>query len=176
MRALVWITESGWEGCVDQAAMLLAPDAEVTLLHVAATDVEGLVAGGPGRLLGRHPPPRHEREQPMHAIAEHGARALLESARDRLEAAWGQPARSPSGESSVRLLARRGRLEREVLEACADADLLVLGRDGDDRRPGPGSLGRHARFVVDHAPCTVALVWPGGPPAGAIHWPAHLRR
>ena len=63
---------------------------------------------------------------------------------------------------------RHGRVEREVVTACAGADLLVLARDGDDERLGPKSLGRHARFVVDHAPCRVLLVWPGEPPAADL--------
>ncbi|KUL39140.1 hypothetical protein ADL15_10150 [Actinoplanes awajinensis subsp. mycoplanecinus] len=55
---------------------------------------------------------------------------------------------------------RRGRVEREVVEACAGMDLLVVARDGDVRRAGPKSLGPASRYVVDHAPCRVLLVWP----------------
>jgi nucleotide-binding universal stress UspA family protein len=62
-------------------------------------------------------------------------------------------------------LARTGRVEQEVVTACADADLLVLGRDGDHTRLGPRSLGRATRFVLDHAPCRVLLVWPDEPPS-----------
>jgi nucleotide-binding universal stress UspA family protein len=51
-------------------------------------------------------------------------------------------------------------MEREVVEAAGQADLLVLARDGDRERPGPKSLGPPPRFVVDHAPCGVLLVWP----------------
>jgi hypothetical protein len=40
----------------------------------------------------------------------------------------------------------------------------VLARDGDRSRLGPHSLGPAARFVVDHAPCRVLLVWPDEPP------------
>ena len=47
-----------------------------------------------------------------------------------------------------------------MVEAAAGADLLILARDGE-RRPGPKSLGPRTRFVVDHAPCRVLLVWPG---------------
>jgi hypothetical protein len=43
-------------------------------------------------------------------------------------------------------------------------DLLVLARDGDHTRLGPQSLGPPARFVVDHAPCRVLLVWADAPP------------
>jgi len=39
-------------------------------------------------------------------------------------------------------------------------DILVLARDGDRERLGPRSLGPDARFVVDHAPCRVLLIWP----------------
>jgi nucleotide-binding universal stress UspA family protein len=57
------------------------------------------------------------------------------------------------------LVPRRGRVERELLDACATADLLVLARDGAHHE-GPKSIGPRARFVLDHAPCQVLLVWP----------------
>jgi nucleotide-binding universal stress UspA family protein len=69
-------------------------------------------------------------------------------------------------------------LSPSVLAACADAGLLVLARDGDHTRLGPRSLGHATRFVVDHAPCPVLLVWPEQapdltsippPPKGARH-------
>jgi hypothetical protein len=60
---------------------------------------------------------------------------------------------------------RRGITEREVVTAAADARLLIMARDGDRSRLGPKSLGKAARFVVDHAPCPVLLVWPGTAPA-----------
>jgi nucleotide-binding universal stress UspA family protein len=160
MRALVWITESRWEGCVDRASALLPPEAEVTLLHVASTDVEQMASGGGGRLLGRRPPPPHD--PPLRAIADEEAHSLLQAARARL------------GRSST-IIARRGRVEREVLEASAGADVLLLARDGRHQL-GPGSLGKRARFVVDHAPCQVLLVWADEPPRlDAFRWPPHLR-
>lgn len=57
-------------------------------------------------------------------------------------------------------LQRTGRLEREVVDAASAADLLILARDGDRTHLGPRSLGPASRFVVDHAPCQVLLVWP----------------
>ena len=145
MRALVWIVEDTWEATVAEAAALIPADAEVTLLHVAPGDVEALARGG---RLGRHPPPPHHR---IRDISDEAARALLEDARERL----GRPADTA---------ARRGRVEREVVAAAQDADLLVLARDGDHARLGPKSLGPPARFVVDHAPCRVLLVWADAPP------------
>jgi nucleotide-binding universal stress UspA family protein len=160
MRAVVWISEDTWEGCVDQARALVPEDAEVTLLHVAPTDVEELAGGGAARLLGRHPPPPPG--PPLRAIAEEEARALLESALAR----FGRPAHTD---------ARRGRIEREVLDACAGADLLILARDGEFHL-GPKSLGPRTRFALDHAPCQVLLVWPEEPPAiDTLRLPPHLR-
>lgn len=160
MRIVIWIAEDTWEGCVDRAGALIPSDADVTLLHVAPSDVEALASHGGARLLGRHPPPPPG--PPLRAIAEEEARALLEAARDRLD----RPAD---------LLARRGKIEREVLEACVGADLLVLARDGE-RRLEPKSLGPRTRFVLDHAPCEVLLVWPEAPPSlDTIKLPPHLR-
>jgi nucleotide-binding universal stress UspA family protein len=148
MRAVVWITERSWEACVDDAAALLPADADVTLLCAVAADVEAVAAGGRAGLLGRRPPP-HE-EPSYERLSDQAAAALLADADERL----GRPARTE---------VRRGRVEREVVAACDGADVLVLARDGE-RKLGPSSLGRHRRFVVDHAPCRVLLVWPDEPP------------
>ena len=69
----------------------------------------------------------------------------------------------------VRAAVLTGRAERAVVLECADADLLILARDGDRSRLGPHSLGKHTRFVVDYAPCPVLLVWPEpAPGVGSI--------
>ena len=46
------------------------------------------------------------------------------------------------------------------MAAAEGADLLVCARDGDRTHLGPRSLGPASRFIVDHAPCPVLLVWP----------------
>jgi nucleotide-binding universal stress UspA family protein len=145
MRAVVWISEGTWEGCVKAARALIPEGAEITLLHVSPSDVEELATHGSARLLGRrhHPPP-------VRRVAAEEAKTLLGRAAALLE--------RPAG-----LESRRGRVEREVVTACAGADLLVLARSGKPRL-GPPSLGPRTRFVVDHAPCHVLLVWPGEPP------------
>jgi nucleotide-binding universal stress UspA family protein len=148
MRAVVWISEGTWEACVDQAAAFLPEGAEVTLLHVAPSDVEEFAAHGPARLLGRHPPPPPGPS--LRFIADEEAQALLADALARL----GRPAQT---------VARRGRIEREVVAACAGAEVLILARDGEPRL-GPKSLGKQTRFALDHAPCQVLLVWPESPP------------
>lgn len=147
MRALVWIAEGTWEACIKQARELIPEHAQVTLLHVAPTDVEELAAGGRAGLLGRHRP---DPGPALRAISSEEAQSLLATA----QAAIGRPSDTAT---------RRGRVEREVVAACANADILVLARDGDTRL-GPKSLGPRTRFVVDHAPCTVMLVWAERPP------------
>jgi nucleotide-binding universal stress UspA family protein len=143
MRALVWIVEDTWEATIAGAGALLPADAEVTLLHVAPAGVEELAGAGRHGLLGRRPGPA----RPLTPISDEAAEALLAEAGARL----GRPAA---------LVRRRGRVEHEVVDAARGMDLLALARDGDRSRPGPHSLGPAARFVVDHAPCAVLLVWP----------------
>jgi nucleotide-binding universal stress UspA family protein len=139
MKVLAWITESGWEACVDAVARLGA--AEVTLLYVATMDLPGPRGRRHEEVLAR-----------MSELADEAAEALLEDAAERL----------PEPGASIRTVAARGPAEEVVMEAAADVDLLVVVRD--NRHLGPHSIGHAARFVVDHAPCNVVLVWPGGGP------------
>jgi nucleotide-binding universal stress UspA family protein len=151
MRALVWIIEDTWQTTVAMAAIVLPGDADITLLHVASTEPETVARAARRGLLGRHPPPIAAPE-PLRAISEQAARELLADAETHL----GRPAR---------LQARRGRIKQEVVAAAEHMDILVLARDGDRSRLGPRSLGPAARFVVDHAPCQVLLIWPDAAPA-----------
>jgi nucleotide-binding universal stress UspA family protein len=150
MRALVWIIEDTWETTVADAAAFLPGDAEITLLHVASTQPEAAARVARRGLLGRRQPPTAAPE-PLRAISEQAADELLADAEARL----GRPARRQ---------ARRGRVEREVVAAAEGMDVLVLARDGDRQRLGPRSLGPMVRFVVDHAPCRVLLIWPDAAP------------
>jgi nucleotide-binding universal stress UspA family protein len=52
-----------------------------------------------------------------------------------------------------------------VVATAERADLLIIARDGDLTHLGHKSLGPVSRFVVDHAPCPVLLVWPETPPS-----------
>jgi nucleotide-binding universal stress UspA family protein len=145
MTVLVWVTEESWMACVD-ATLVRAPADEVTLLHVTDAGAVDAAQGAFAALLGRGGagPGRQ-----LEAMAEAAATEVLEAAAARLA----RPAQQ---------LRRRGRPEREVVAAARDAALLVLGRQGAEA--GPRSLGKAARFVVDHAPCPVLLVWPGPAP------------
>jgi nucleotide-binding universal stress UspA family protein len=148
MRALVWIIEDTWQATIDDAQALLPSDAEITLLHVASTEPETVARAARRGLLGRHPPPPR---QELQTISEQAAQELLNEAQQRL------------GRSAT-LESRRGRVEREVVAVAEHADLLILARDGDRERLGPRSLGPATRFVIDHAPCRVLLIWPDTAP------------
>ena len=152
MAVLVWLTEVGWIAAVEGALVHSDSSAELVLLHVVPGDLEEVPHGAFAGLLGRG-----RESDPAAAV-----RRLAERSADQLLAAAGVRA----GNRPVRYVRLRGRPEREVVAAAAEADLLVLARDGDDRQLGPRSLGPQGRFVVDHAPCPVLLVWPGEVPAG----------
>jgi nucleotide-binding universal stress UspA family protein len=149
LSVLAWITESGWEACVDAVARL--EPAEVTLIHVATTELPGP--------RGR----RHEEVMSRMAdLAGEAAQALLDDAAERLRQRRGTA--DDAAGVAIFTLAASGPAEEALMQAAADVDLLVLARDS--RHPGPHSIGHAARFVVDHAPCDVLLVWPGGGPDG----------
>ena len=150
LTVLIWVTEGTWRGCVDAARVLAPADAGFVLLHVSPDEVPGAAHGAYTGLLGRGHPER----DPGPRLAELAAAAaadLLDTAAARL----GRPCTR---------IERRGRVEREVVAAAAGAGLLILARDGDRARLGPRSLGPAGRFVTDHAPCPVLLVWPEDPP------------
>jgi nucleotide-binding universal stress UspA family protein len=149
MNVLVWLMEGTWPATVDAVLKVADPAAEVTLLHVIDPGTAGSAYGAFAGLMGRggrRPGPGTEIE-----TAE-------TEAETRLLAAAGERLGRPSSTAT-----RRGRLEREVVAACQDADLLIVARDGDLHRVGPRSLAPATRFVVDHAPCGVLLVWPEPP-------------
>lgn len=152
VRIVVWVVEGTWQGCIDAAAGSVPPDARVALLHVTPSDVAGVAAVASVGLLGRSFP-GHRPAHPYQDVADAAGPELLAAAAARL------------GRQDAELLERRGRVEREVIVAVAEnVDLLVVARDGDHTRLGPHSLGPATRFVVDHAPCAVLLVWPDEAP------------
>ena len=144
MRAIVWIVEETWKATARAARTLLPADTEITLLHVRATDAETVARGARLSLLGR---PRHATDDSLDAISETAAQELLAEA----QAVLGRDAT---------LDARSGRTGREVVAAAEGADLLALARDAERANRGPRTLGPTARYVVDHAPCAVLLIWP----------------
>lgn len=152
---VVWIVEGIWPACIDAARTHTRAGDEIVLLHVTDSGVAAAVHGAYAGLLGRGHP-EHDPGIRVEQLTAEAAARLLHAAADRL----GRP---------YRAVQRVGRIEREVVAAADGADLLVVARDGDRRRLGPKSLGPHSRFVVDHAPCPVLLVWPDHtPPVASI--------
>ncbi len=154
MRITVWVREGTWPACVDAARDLAGEQpAEFTLIHVME-ESPGAPDSGAGSLMGRRR--RRRAAEEIDQVSRESAETMLERARERLER-----------EATTRL--ESGLPERVVTAAADAADYLVLGRDGDRSRLGPNSLGKHTRFVVDHAPCRVLLIWPEeAPELGSI--------
>jgi nucleotide-binding universal stress UspA family protein len=145
---LIWVAEGTWRASVDAGLSLAPTGARYTLLHVTPAEVADAAHGAYLGLFGR-------------GGRDPGARLeelATASASDLLEAAAGRLGRD------CEKLEIHGHTERAVVAASARADLLVMARDGDRSRLGPKSLGKAARFVVDHAACPVLLVWPESAP------------
>lgn len=150
MTVITWIAEATWPACVDAARAFAPAGAGIVLLHVTGTEAPAAAHGAYAGLLGRGHPERDPARQ-VDELAAASARELLAAAARRLDrpcTCW----------------QRRGRTEREVVAAAEGASLLILARDGELDRLGPKSLSKATRFVVDHAPCPVLLVWPQEPP------------
>lgn len=154
MRVVAWITEGTWPSCVDAARNHAPEAAEIVLLHVTGPEAPGAAHGAFAGLLGRGGPPERDPGTAVEHLATASAERLLAEAAQRLA-------------RPCTRVERTGRVEREVVAAAEGADLLVLARDGDRTHLGPRSLGPAGRFVVDHAPCPVLLVWPETAPGVA---------
>lgn len=163
MSVVIWIAEGTWPACVDAAHSFAPPGADIVLLHVTGDDVAAAARGAYRGLLGRGHPERDPGVR-LEAMAAAAGSELLDAAQDRLGRSAGR----------VECVERHGRIEREVVHAADGAELLIAARDGDRTRLGPHSLGPVTRFVVDHAPCPVLLVWPEQAPGiGSIPPPPH---
>ena len=154
----VWVCEGTWRAAVDAALSLAPAGARFTLLHVTSAEASDAARGAYAGLFGRGA------RDPAARLAQEAAASaarLLQAAAARLARDCDQ-------------LELEGRTERVVAAASAQADLLIVARDGDRARLGPKSLGRATRFVVDHAACPVLLVWPGtAPSVASIPSPPH---
>ena len=146
MTVVVWVAENTWQACVDAALSLAPSDAGITLLAVVDSTTAETAHGAFSGLLGRG---GADPAQRLLARAEKAADELLDRAQARL------------GRDADRLQLT-GRAKHEIAAAVRGAAMLIVARDGHG--PGPKSLGKDVRFVVDHAPCPVLLIWPGTPP------------
>ncbi len=151
MTVVAWIVEGSWPAVIDAVRTHALAETEIVLLHVADAAVPEVAHGAYAGLLGRG----HRERDPgtsLEHLSSASAAGLLDAAAERL-------ARPCTRQQ------RLGRPEREVVAAGEGAELLILARDGDQTRLGPRSIGHHGRFIIDHAPCPVLLVWAAHPPA-----------
>lgn len=162
MAVIAWIVEGTWPAVVDATLTHASEDAEIVLLHVTGHEIPGIAHGAFAGLLGRGNAERDPGTRLEH-LAATAANQLLLDAADRL----GRPCTR---------IERTGRIEQEVVLAAQGAELLIVARDGDRSRLGPKSLAPADRFVVDHAPCPVLLIWPGpAPDLADLPQPPHHR-
>ncbi|MCP2342191.1 universal stress protein [Actinomadura rupiterrae] len=146
MAVIVWIVEGIWSAAIDAARTRTPQDADIVLLHITDPDTADAAHGAYAGLLGRQRPERDPGTR-MKNLAATSAEQLLRAAADRL----GRPCTQ---------IQRVGRPEEHVLAAAEGADLLIVTRDGDRSHLGPKSLTPPSRFVLDHAPCPILLLWP----------------
>ena len=154
---LVWVTEGTWQSCVDAARLFAPAGAQITLMYVVPADLLEASHGAHRGLLGRGYQGTDSR---VDEIIDTSADELLAAAAARLNRPCGR-------------IRTHGRPGHEVATAAVDADLLIVARDGDQSHLGPRSLGKETRFVVDHAPGQVLLVWPGEAPGNPPPPPPH---
>ncbi|WP_142112097.1 universal stress protein [Rarobacter incanus] len=139
MKTVAFVAPGTWQAVIDEVRVL-PESASVTL--IAAADEESVGPLG-GSLFGRGGRRRGVEREAALSLAQD----LVDEARDACP-------------RDAAALVVTGAVGHAVVRELGDADLLILARDGDLSNLGPRSLGRHTRFIVDHAPCRVLLVWP----------------
>jgi nucleotide-binding universal stress UspA family protein len=149
MRVLCCLDGTNFEQ-VSKATEILSANEPITLgiLYVTDTGPRKDIENTRTRFL-RHPGPPRSREQEMQQAEHAAAEDILSEGLRYL----------PGAET----LLRQGRPEREIVNLAAEwqADLVIVcprAEYGGKPTLGPKSVGRVARFVIDHAPCPVLLV------------------
>ena len=156
-RVLLCVDGGGSERLLEVATTLAVPAGIWAVLHVVDARGRGDLGVLRRGIAGASRLPEHLRVEIEEAGREHADQVIeatrVAFARRGLELA-------PS-------MVRLGEPGREICAAAAawSASLVVIGAGRRPRpEPGPRSLGRTARFVVDHAPCPVLLVRGGRNP------------
>ena len=149
MRVVVAIDERVGVAALSRLPGLLdLRDAEMLLVHVLDPGgrAEWQRAAG-HHLLRPHPP--QAGAQRMYAVDRGEGERLLASAAGVL-------AQSGAAEVRARLLEGSPKHTIQALLAAEPAGALVVFVHG--REVGPKSIGKEARFLIDHAPCPVLVV------------------
>lgn len=152
MKVLLAITGSEGEGFLRRVVMLAALDhaEDIVLAHVIDTKHRAEVEFGRERFFTRHAVPEG-RSADLTQAEEERARAGMRFARQALIDAG-------VSESRLRDIMVRGKPNEELCRLANEekVDLIVVGGRGG--KPGPHSIGKTARFVLDHAPSSVLLI------------------
>ena len=171
MNILYAVGMQGGPLAICQLLGITGPDHTLHLVHVIdAGPREALnrLMGGPrllhhplrredGRSLGDVPvppaPPQYEPEKALDEAELAAGTEVLREARAEAERA--------GFTASTEI--RKGRPEQIIVHIASDSvcQLIVIdAAEGSSGRPlsGPESIGRVARFVLDHAPCNVLLL------------------
>ncbi len=152
MKVLIAISGFEHEGFF-RRVVTLAPlhgADEIRLAHVIDTKHRAEVEFGRERHFTKRAMPEERRVDLMQA-EEFRAQAAMRSARRALIDA-GLP------ENRVLDVMLRGKPNEELQRLAEDEriDLIVVG--GREGKPGPHSIGKTARFLIDHAPNAALLV------------------
>lgn len=151
MKVLAWVSPETWRSVIEEVNR--RPETDVVRV-IAVVDVDhDLPPGLLDRVSGRGRAARILKD-----LSEESAERALAKALSLIEL---------SCESKL----LKGPTARVVVEECEWADVLILARDGDRSRLGPRSIGRNSRFVIDHAPCSVTIIWPGSIPSSGMPLP-----
>ncbi len=148
MRVLCCLDGTNIEQISKAASTVLKTDAALGLLYVIDNAPHEELDHRRERFL-RHSGPLSRRREQMQQADASTAQDILDEGERYL----------PGSE----LLRRMGRPEREIVNCAAEwvADLLVIcshAQYNQVSKIGPKSVGRVARFVLDHAPCAVLFV------------------
>lgn len=152
MKVLIAIAGSEREGFFRRLVALSALERaeEVILAHVIDTKHRAEVEFGRERFFTKHAMPE-ERSADLMEAEEVRAQAGMRFAREALIVAGVR-------ESRLHNILLRGKPNEELrrLAEVERIDLIVVG--GREGKPGPHSLGKTARFLIDHAPNAALLV------------------
>jgi nucleotide-binding universal stress UspA family protein len=155
LRALLCVDDAAPDQLVEAAMPLLADPVVWVPTHIVGVRGRSDLGLPRGGLLGAGPLSRRQQEAINAATGEH-TRAILDAAEASLRRhglAW-EPPQIRVGEPGREICA---------VAAATGARLIVLFASSHAyAESGPHSVGRTARFVLDHASCPVLLIR-GGP-------------
>jgi len=151
MRIVVAVNEHPVEDALGRLPRLTPlQGAEALLVHVLDTGGREEWERGAARRLFRPGGPARQGDERMHAADRAGGERALARAAAIAASSW------PDTRVETRLL--QGSPKHEIRRLLDDegADLLVVFVHGYE--VGPKSIGKEARFLIDHAPCPVLVV------------------